>query len=99
MRTIKKGLLSLGFVLMISNIVISQEADKKEQPPKERPTIAKLFIDFDKNEDGKLSEKEVKGPLKKDFKRIDQDKDGFLSEQELERAPKPKRRVKPAARN
>ena len=47
---------------------------------------------MDANEDGKLSKKEVKGPIKDDFDTIDADEDGFITEEELKKAPKPKRR-------
>ncbi len=46
---------------------------------------------MDANNDGKLSESEVKGPLKKDFSKIDTNDDGFLTVEELEKAPKPER--------
>ena len=46
---------------------------------------------MDADEDGKLSKKEVKGPLKNDFSKIDTNEDGYLSKEELEKAPKPER--------
>ena len=45
---------------------------------------------MDANKDGKLSKKEVKGPLKDDFKKIDANEDGFLSKKEIEKMPKKK---------
>ena len=39
---------------------------------------------MDANEDGKLSKKEVKGPLKKDFDKIDSNEDGFITKKELD---------------
>ncbi|WP_234971636.1 CREC-EF hand family protein [Mesonia phycicola] len=59
---------------------------------KEPPTFAKLIEEMDANEDGKLSEDEVKGPLKENFSTIDTDEDGFITEKEFEDAPKPERK-------
>ena len=42
------------------------------------------FVDFDMNKDGKLSPKEVKGPLKEDFKILDKNHDGFLTKPEVQ---------------
>ena len=47
---------------------------------------------MDKNDDGKLSKDEVKGPLKDEFAKIDTDEDGFISKKEFEKAPRPKRK-------
>jgi Ca2+-binding EF-hand superfamily protein len=46
---------------------------------------------MDANGDGKLSKKEVKGPLQRDFAKVDTNEDGFITEKELENAPKPER--------
>ena len=56
-----------------------------------QPSVEKLMTEMDSNKDGKLSESEVKGPLKNDFSKIDSDDDGYLSEEELKNAPKPSR--------
>lgn len=61
----------------------------------EPPTVAEIFKQMDKDEDGKLSKKEIKGPLKNDFAKIDSNEDGFLSKEELEKAPKPSRKERP----
>jgi hypothetical protein len=66
------------------------------QPPqgeaeRKRPTIEQLFKEMDANKDNKLSKKEIKGPLKKDFDKIDLNKDGFITKEELKKAPKPER--------
>ena len=60
-----------------------------------QPSVEKLLTEMDSNKDGKLSESEVKGPLKTDFSKIDTDDDGYLSEEELENAPKPERQGRP----
>lgn len=85
-----KVLFVLGLVLFTSN-AIGQDRQNKENKP---PTIEQLFEDLDTNEDGKLSKKEIKGPLKDQFAKIDANEDGFLSKEEIEKAPKPKRREK-----
>ncbi|MBU2997091.1 EF-hand domain-containing protein [Cellulophaga baltica] len=54
-----------------------------------RPTIEEMFDEMDTDDNGKLSESEVKGPLADDFSSIDNNGDGFLSEEELTNAPKP----------
>jgi Ca2+-binding EF-hand superfamily protein len=87
----KKVVLSIGFVMLVSTVIVAQERDNNERP-QGPPSIKQLFKELDKNEDGKISLKEVKGPLKKDFKKIDTNEDGFLSKEEIKKAPKPKRR-------
>lgn len=47
---------------------------------------------MDKNEDGKLSKKEIKGPLNDDFAKVDLDEDGFITAKEFKKAPKPERK-------
>jgi len=43
----------------------------------------RLFAQMDRNNDGKLSKQEVKGPLAQDFKRFDRNNDGYLTQDEL----------------
>lgn len=90
MKTInsKIGLMMLFFCLTFVSISSAQQRGGEDQ--KEPPTYAKLLEEMDANEDGKLEESEVKGPLKKDFSKIDTDEDGYISEKEFEDAPKPK---------
>jgi hypothetical protein len=59
---------------------------------KERPSVDEIFEQMDANGDGKLSEKEVKGPLQRDFSKVDTDDDGFVTKKELQNAPKPEGR-------
>ena len=70
----------------------SKRGPGRDGPP---PSLEEVFTRFDINEDGKLSEAEVKGPLKNDFAKLDTDEDGFLSKEELEKAPKPQRPQRP----
>jgi len=75
----------------------SQRPEKKERHEGgkgergQRPSASQIISEMDANSDGKLSESEVKGPIKNDFSKIDTDGDGFLTEEELENAPKPER--------
>jgi hypothetical protein len=55
---------------------------------RERPNVDEIFEQMDANSDGKLSEKEVKGPLQRDFSKVDTNDDGFITKKELENAPK-----------
>ena len=87
----KKLVLSVSFIVLGSSLVVSQERneDKKREGP---PSIEQIFKDLDKDKDGKISLKEVKGPLKKDFKKIDTNEDSFLSKEEMKKVVKQKRR-------
>ena len=64
------------------------------QPPQDGqgpPSGEQLIADMDTDGDGKLSEDEVKGPLKNDFDNVDTDGDGYLTEEEIDNAPKPEK--------
>ena len=87
--TLKTAVLVFGITLFMSNYIFGQPQDGQDKKP---PTFEQLLKEMDKNDDGKLSKKEVKGPLKKDFSKIDTDEDGFITEKELEDAPKPERK-------
>nr|WP_321223089.1 YHYH protein [uncultured Psychroserpens sp.] len=54
-----------------------------------RPTVDQLFERMDENNDGKLSPKEVKGPLAENFLKVDANNDGYLTKEELKNMPKP----------
>ena len=84
-----KTTLMLAVITLLFSCNTKAQEKKRERNHKP-PTIEKLFEQMDKNEDGKLSKEEIKGPLKNDFKKIDTNKDGFLSKKEIEKAPKPK---------
>lgn len=83
---------TIVFVLVLfmsaSSFAQSEDRQKRRKPP----TFKELLKEMDANEDGKLSKKEIKGPLKDDFDKVDADEDGFITEEELKKAPKPKRR-------
>ncbi|WP_350292154.1 EF-hand domain-containing protein [uncultured Croceitalea sp.] len=88
-RTIKTALLLFGATLFFSTNAFAQSQNRSER--KKPPTFEELIEDMDANKDGKLSEDEIKGRLKKDFAKIDTDEDGFITAEEFEKAPKPKR--------
>lgn len=69
----------------------AQKNIDKNQRIEGPPTIKQIFKDLDTNEDGKISLKEAKGPLKTNFKKIDTNEDGFISKKEMKKAPKPAR--------
>ncbi|WP_422083821.1 EF-hand domain-containing protein [Ulvibacterium sp.] len=93
-KTVTLGTVLVALGLFSSHIVTAQSTDGRRQN-RSRPTIAQVFKDLDADEDGKLSAKEVKGPLKRDFAKIDANEDGYLSREELEKAPKPERNGPP----
>lgn len=80
-------------LVIISSIAISCNAQQQEKNPekRKRPSPEQLMKDMDTNEDQKISKKEAKGPISKDFDVIDANKDGFITLAELKKAPKPKR--------
>jgi len=80
----------LSAFLMVFGILTSNAQGSEKGPPKTPPSAKEILKQMDDNKDGKLSEAEVKGPLKEDFNKIDTDEDGFISKKELEKAPKPK---------
>ena len=86
--TLKTGLL---FALLVAFGTVAVNAQSKGER-REPPTYAKLLEEMDADEDGQLSEEEVKGPLKDNFSEIDSNEDGFISEEEFDEAPKPKGR-------
>ncbi|MGJ8733221.1 MAG: EF-hand domain-containing protein [Cellulophaga sp.] len=90
---VKKGVLG---VVLIAFFAIGLKAQPPKGEQRKRPTIEEIFKQMDANKDGKLSKKEVKGPLLKDFKKIDTNEDGFLTKKEIEKMPKPEKRERPS---
>ncbi|WP_299325963.1 EF-hand domain-containing protein [uncultured Maribacter sp.] len=88
-NTFKTVLMAFGITLFFSASSYAQSQNRQER--KEPPTFEELIERMDTNEDGKLSEDEIKGRLKKDFTKIDADEDGFITEEEFKNAPKPER--------
>ncbi|MEM8928926.1 MAG: EF-hand domain-containing protein [Bacteroidota bacterium] len=85
------GVATLLFSVCQLNAQSNDDVRQRRKPP----SIEQLFKDLDANEDGKLSLKEARGPLKEHFEKVDLNEDGFLTQEELEKAPKPKRRERP----
>lgn len=92
MKKIVYTAMVLCFGITLSN---AQPQGGKQQKP---PTFSELLKELDKDDDGKLSASEVKGPLEENFSKIDADEDGFITEEELENAPKPKGRERKSNR-
>jgi|TARA_B110000908_G_scaffold149434_1_gene182677 Ca2+-binding EF-hand superfamily protein len=93
-KSTKKVIGVLGLSLLISSTAFAQVGGKGERP-QGPPSVKQILKDLDANEDGQISLKEAKGPLKKDFKIIDTNEDGFISKKELKNAPKPERKERP----
>lgn len=91
-KVFRTTVIVFGISLFMVNSSFGQSGDRQER--KEPPTFKELLKEMDANEDGKLSAKEVKGPLKDDFVTVDADEDGFITEEELKKAPKPKGKEK-----
>ena len=88
---VKSAVLTAMATLFFSANVSAQQS-QGGQGKKEPPSVDEIFEQMDKDEDGKLSKKEIKGPIKNDFDKIDADEDGYITKEELEKAPKPKGR-------
>jgi len=88
--TFNTVVLVFGIALFLSNSVFGQSENRQDR--KKPPTFKQLLKEMDANEDGKLSKKEVKGPIKEEFDKIDTNEDGFITKKELEKAPKPQRK-------
>ena len=87
-NTFKTLVFVFGLTVCMSNNTFAQSQKRQEKKP---PTFSELLKQMDSDEDGQLSTKEVKGPLKEDFDTIDKNEDGFLTEEEFKKVPKPKR--------
>jgi len=60
----------------------SEKKNNRKNRINKNESFSKLLEKRDANEDGKLSEEEVRGRLKENFDKIDLDGDGFISEDE-----------------
>ncbi len=84
---VKTGII-IGIMVLFG--VVSLQAQSNREQRQKPPTFSELLEKMDANDDGKLSKKEVKGPLKNNFSKVDTDEDGFITEEEMKKAPKPK---------
>jgi len=88
-NTFKTVVFVFTLTVCMTSTSFAQSQDRQQRTP---PTFSEMLEQMDANEDGKLAEDEVKGPLKEEFSTIDTDEDGYISEEEMENAPKPQRR-------
>ncbi|MEO9512791.1 MAG: EF-hand domain-containing protein [Flavobacteriaceae bacterium] len=93
-RTLKLSIYFGAIAILASCQIKAQQQDGNSER-KQPPSFEELIEMMDENKDGKLSEKEVKGPLKKDFDKVDLNEDGYISEEEFKKAPKPERKGGP----
>lgn len=91
-KMIVKSAVLTAMVTLFFSANVSAQQSQGGQGQKEPPSVDEIFKQMDKDEDGKLSKKEIKGPIKNDFDKIDADEDGYITKEELEKAPKPKGR-------
>jgi Ca2+-binding EF-hand superfamily protein len=84
---------SVAFIASVNTACNAQTPPQGER--REPPKFSELLEKMDTDEDGKLSESEVKGPLKENFAKVDIDEDGFITQEEFKKAPKPKREGSP----
>jgi len=89
MKTMNTKTVLTTLFFCFAMVSLSMAQDRRQQERKEPPTFAQLLEQMDKNEDGKLSKAEIKGPLKKDFAKVDLYEDGFITAAEFKKAPKP----------
>jgi Ca2+-binding EF-hand superfamily protein len=99
MKRTKKSIVfgAIAILIALGGAVNGQTPQNKEK--KGPPSFQELLSKMDTDKDGKLSKKEIKGPLKKNFSKVDADKDGFITKAEFEKAPKPKRLEKRGPKN
>lgn len=81
-----------AFILLLASNSSCAQNSNKDKEEHHRPSVEQIFKDLDSDKDGKISKKEVKGPLKKHFDKADTNKDGYLTKKEVEDAPKPRRK-------
>jgi len=80
--TIIKTTAIFGLAIFMFNV--SQAQSKNKQKKKALLQVSDLIQKMDADENGMLSEGEVKGRLKGRFSEIDENKDGALTRQEIE---------------
>lgn len=90
-----KLVISIGAIGILTSCNLKAQQRDRNSDEREPPTFEKLLKKMDKDEDGKLSKAEVKGPLKNDFDKVDLNEDGYINEEEFKKAPRPKRKGGP----
>ena len=86
----KRTTIIFAVFLALSSIIASCKSvdtasSQNRQGRKGQPSVSELISKMDMNKDGKLSKKEVKGPLAQGFDKLDTNGDGFLSKEEIEK--------------
>lgn len=96
------GALSLLFTSCKSNKATSDETStartERSRPNRQGgtpPNFSDLLDQMDANNDLKLSESEVQGPLKEQFSTVDENEDGFITAEEFANMPAPSRQGPP----
>ena len=90
---LKTGII-MGMIAFLFTFSTNAQSSKQRQSREKPPTFKQLLKEMDANEDGKLSAKEIKGPLKDEFAKVDTNEDGFITKDEFEKGAKPKRQGK-----
>lgn len=87
--------ISAGVIGILTSCNLKAQQRERNADRREPPSFEELLEKMDKDEDGKLSKAEIKGPLKNDFNKVDLNEDGYINEEEFKKAPKPKRQGGP----
>lgn len=92
---VKSTILALGLVLAATgaNAASGESQNHIGQHHGQPPSATEIFAKMDVNNDNKLAQSEVKGPLRKHFTQVDSNNDGFITQAELE-ANKPSGNMK-----
>ena len=73
----------------VSRCLMGEVKNEQQRRPNggrgQRPDASALIKQMDKNNDGKLSKAEAKGPINNDFSKIDSNNDGFITKTELDK--------------
>lgn len=93
----RAAVLLFAVTLFMSTSSFGQSENRQDR--KKPPTFEELLEKMDTNEDGKLSKKEVKGPLKEHFVKVDADEDGFITKLELENGVKSRTNRRPKTKS
>ncbi len=87
--------ISIGIIGILTSCNLKAQQRERNSDRRVPPSFEELLEKMDKDEDGKLSKAEVKGPLKNNFDKVDLNEDGYINEEEFKKAPKPKRQGGP----
>lgn len=75
----------MGEVIKTKNNGFPSGQQHGKRPRRERPSVSEVLKHMDTNNDGKISIKEAKEPLKEDFYKLDENNDGFITKTEIEK--------------